>query len=178
MLIYKYPLERGFFIKNNMILIKKSRLIASIIIGIILLGLIAPKTAKAEPLLGNLLEKVSFLNPIIDKNTICRLDKSDYEVKKKVRMIVTAYSSRVEETDDTPFITASGKTVADGIIANNMLPFGSKIRIPELYGDKIFIVEDRMHQRKGKYHVDIWFPEYEQAKEFGAKLTYIEILKN
>jgi len=59
-----------------------------------------------------------------------------------------------------------------------MLPFGTKVRIPQLYGDKVFIVEDRMHQRKGKYHVDIWFPEQIQAKEFGAKLADIEVLES
>ncbi|TSC95095.1 MAG: hypothetical protein CEN87_107 [Parcubacteria group bacterium Licking1014_1] len=137
-------------------------IIAGVIVGIILLELIVPQTSKAEP--------------VLDETLI--LSKPSYEVAKKIKMVVTAYSSTIKETDDTPLITASGKTVIDGIIANNMLPFGSKIRIPELYGDKIFVVEDRMHRRKGKYHIDIWFPEYSEAKNFGAKLAYIEILKN
>jgi 3D (Asp-Asp-Asp) domain-containing protein len=68
--------------------------------------------------------------------------------------------------------------VSDGIVANNMLPFGTKIRMPELYGDKVFVVEDRMHQRKGKYHLDIWFPDQSGAKKFGAKITYVEVLEN
>ena len=97
---------------------------------------------------------------------------------KTVKVIITAYSSTVWQTDDTPFITASGKTVEQGIVANNMLPFGTEIRIPELYGDEIFVVEDRMNQRKGYYHVDIWFADYEQAKNFGAKNTYIEVLES
>lgn len=101
-----------------------------------------------------------------------------YEVSKTIKMVVTAYSSTPDQTDSTPFTTASGKQVTDGIVANNMLPFGTKIRIPELYGDKIFVVEDRMHSRKGKYHVDIWFPEYKQAKNFGAAVTKIEILES
>ncbi len=95
-----------------------------------------------------------------------------------MKVIITGYSSTVEQTDDSPFTTASGKTVEDGIVANNLLPFGSKIRIPEVFGDKIFTVEDRMNQRKGYYHVDIWFSEYEQAKNFGAKISDIEILAN
>jgi len=97
---------------------------------------------------------------------------------KKVKVVITAYSSTCWQTDDTPFITASGETVRDGIIANNMLPFGTEVMIPELYGDKVFVVEDRMNAKKGYYHVDIWFPEYEQAKEFGSKTTYIEILES
>jgi 3D (Asp-Asp-Asp) domain-containing protein len=97
-------------------------------------------------------------------------------VFQKVRVVVTAYSSTPWQTDDTPEITASGKRVKDGIVANNMLPFGTKIRMPELYGNQVFTVEDRMNQVKGNYHVDIWFPSYSEAKNFGAKMTYIEIL--
>lgn len=100
------------------------------------------------------------------------------EVVKKVRVVITAYSSSVWETDNTPHITAAGTWVRDGIVANNLLPFGTKIRIPELYGEKIFIVEDRMSWEKGNYHFDIWFPDYWQALDFGAKRTYIEILES
>lgn len=99
-------------------------------------------------------------------------------VLRKLNSIITAYSSTVWQTDDTPFITASGSNVRDGIIANNMLPFGTRVRIPELYGNKIFIVEDRMNWQKGNYHFDIWFSDYWQALNFGAKRTYIEILIN
>jgi 3D (Asp-Asp-Asp) domain-containing protein len=97
-------------------------------------------------------------------------------VFKKVDVVVTAYSSTPWQTDDTPDITASGKQVKDGIVANNMLPFGTKIRIPEIYGNQVFTVEDRMNKVKGNYHVDIWFASYAEAKNFGAKRTYIEIL--
>jgi 3D (Asp-Asp-Asp) domain-containing protein len=97
---------------------------------------------------------------------------------KKLKVIITAYSSTVWQTDNDPFITASGKEVRDGIIANNLLPFGTRIMIPELFGSKIFTVEDRMSWKKSNYHFDIWFPEYVQAKNFGAKVSYIEILEN
>jgi 3D (Asp-Asp-Asp) domain-containing protein len=95
---------------------------------------------------------------------------------QKIKVIITAYSSTTWQTDDTPFETASGLTVKDGIVANNLLPFGTEIKIPELYGDKVFTVEDRMHSRKGNYHVDIWFPTLEQAQKFGVKEAYIEVL--
>lgn len=108
----------------------------------------------------------------------CKAIKSTPDVAKTIKMVVTAYSSTEGQTDGTPLITASGKQVAEGIVANNMLPFGTKIRIPKLYGDKIFVIEDRMHQRKGKYHIDIWFSEYDQAKKFGAKLAEVEILES
>lgn len=96
---------------------------------------------------------------------------------KKVNVIVTGYSSSIFETDDDPYTTAAGTQVREGIVANNLLPIGTKIKIPELYGEKIFVVEDRMHWKKGYYHVDIWFPSYWQAKNFGAKKTRIEILE-
>lgn len=90
---------------------------------------------------------------------------------------ITAYSSSVWETDDTPFITASGKTVGDGVVASNILPFGTKIRIPELFGSKIFVVEDRMSQRADDYQIDVWFPSSQSAKEFGKQYTYVETLR-
>ena len=99
------------------------------------------------------------------------------QVAQKIRVVVTAYSSTPAQTDDNPYITAAGTWVKEGIIANNLLPFGTKIRIPELYGDKIFVVEDRMHRKKGYYHVDIWFASYGEAKNFGAKRTFIEVLE-
>ena len=98
------------------------------------------------------------------------------KVVRTINTVITAYSSTPEQTDDTPFTTASNKDVRDGIVANNLLPFGTQIRIPELYGDKVFVVEDRMSRRKGNYHFDIWFSDYDQALVFGAERTYIEIL--
>ncbi len=96
---------------------------------------------------------------------------------KRMEVKLTAYSSTPEQTDDTPFITASGKTVKDGIVANNLLPFGTKIKIPALYGEKIFEVQDRMHSRKPNDQIDIWFSDTQSAKNFGVKYTYIEILE-
>ncbi len=99
------------------------------------------------------------------------------QVAKKIKVVVTAYSSTYFETDGNPFITAAGTQVRDGIIANNKYPFGTKIRFPEIYGEKIFVVEDRMNWKKGPYHFDIWFSSYWEALNFGAKNTYVEILE-
>jgi len=90
-------------------------------------------------------------------------------VPKAVRVVVTAFSSSPDETDDTPFITASGKTTGDGIIANNCLPFGTAVKIPELFGDKVFVVEDRKHSRYGCDWLDVWYPTKAEAKKFGLK---------
>ena len=99
------------------------------------------------------------------------------KVIRTLNVVVTAYSSTPEQTDDTPFITAAGTLVREGIVAANFVPMGTKIKLPDLYGDRIFVVEDRMHPRKN-YMVDIWFPSYMEAKEFGAKLTYVEVLES
>lgn len=99
------------------------------------------------------------------------------EIKGKIFVLVTAYSSTPWETDGNPFITASGTWVRDGVVANNKLPLGTKVRFPDLYGEKIFVVEDRMHSRKGSYQFDIWLPSYWEAKDFGVRKTYIEILE-
>lgn len=93
-----------------------------------------------------------------------------------IRLIkVTAYSSTPDQTDDTPFITASGAFVRDGIVAANFLPFGTKVRIPEAFGEKTFVVEDRM---KHNNSLDIWFPTREEARAFGVKSLKMEILSN
>lgn len=108
------------------------------------------------------------------KNPITPIKTRTISVREYV-VTATAYSSTVDQTDDTPFITASGTYVRDGIAAANFLPFGTIFKIPDLYGDKIFIVEDRMNKRYW-HRVDIWFPERQMAKEFGVKQIRIEIV--
>lgn len=103
------------------------------------------------------------------------IEEPQYEVAKSYIGEVTAYTSREEETDDTPFIAASGKTVYWGMVATNAYPFGTEIRFPDLYGEKVFVVGDRMHSRF-QNRIDIWFPEYSTARKFGLKNTRIEIV--
>jgi len=154
------------------------RLIVTAFLSVIVsFGIVAPQTINAD--LKNSTHELA--NTTLIKNghlTICKIDKSSYQVVKTIKMVLTAYSSTPDQTDSTPFITASGKHVADGIIANNLLPFGTKLRIPQLYGNKIFTVEDRMNSHKGKLQADIWFATRNQAVNFGAKTTDIEILEN
>lgn len=159
----------------------KSLIIRSIVIGsifgIVLYGISTPQTINAD--LENITTILSPATLIANGHlTICKIDKSSYQVVKTIKMIVTAYSSTPDQTDNTPFVTASGKKVEDGIVANNMLPFGTKIRIPELYGNKTFVVEDRMHKRKGTKMMDVWMEKTKEAKEFGAKYNIsIEVLE-
>lgn len=117
---------------------------------------------------------------VIQKNTLLPISNPsnpEPQVTQKIRVVITAYSSTIDQTDLDPFVTAAGTIVRDGVVANNMYPFGTKIRIPEIYGDKVFVVEDRMNRKKGYYHIDIWFASYGEAKNFGVKRTHIEILE-
>ena len=101
---------------------------------------------------------------------------AEYQVKRTLTLTVTAYSSTRDQTDADPFITASGTLVRDGIIAHNFLPFGTRVRFPDVFGDKVFVVQDRMHPRKGYYIADIWMPTREEAKTWGAPSLTMEIL--
>src|SRR3989339_987867 len=96
--------------------------------------------------------------------------------KKMNKVTVTAYSSTPDQTDDSPFITANGTYVYDGVVAANFLPFGTKVKFPEMYGDKIFIVEDRM-AKKNSHKMDIWMPSRSLALQFGVKSLAFEIIE-
>ncbi len=100
----------------------------------------------------------------------------EYQVKKVIRLTVTAYSSTVDQTDSDPFTTASGSKVHDGTLAHNFLPFGTRVRFPDIFGDKVFVVEDRLHPGKGYYIADLWVPSRDEAKQWGARVLKMEIL--
>lgn len=101
-------------------------------------------------------------------------ESEDREASKTMRISVTAYNSLPEQTDDTPFETADGTRVRDGIVAANFLKLGTRVRFPELYGDKIFVVKDRMNARYDK-RADIWMEHKSDALALGHKYTTIEI---
>lgn len=97
------------------------------------------------------------------------------EARYSTVRVVTAYSSTVDQCDDTPFITANGTRVRDGIVAANWLKFGTRVRIPEMYGDKVFMVTDRMNKRFDD-RMDIWMEERSDAVKFGMRRLTIEVL--
>ena len=97
-------------------------------------------------------------------------------VVSRMWLIVTAYSSTKDQTDSTPFITASNTPVRDGVVAANFLSFGSKMHLPTLFGEKTFVVEDRMNPRY-PYRVDVWMKSREEALQFGVKIVPIEVVR-
>ena len=144
------------------------------------LSLVAvPETENEDDLL---IQNNGFLQPACLAANGC----SDEEVKrvkatlaqKKTtnKVTVTAYSSTPDQTDSSPFITANGTYVYDGIVACNFLPFDTKVKFPEIYGDKIFIVEDRM-AKKNSHKMDIWMPSRSLALQFGVKSLAFEIIE-
>ena len=82
------------------------------------------------------------------------------------KRIITAYSSTIDQTDDTPFITASSQRVRKGIIACNDLSFGTKV---EIEGLGMFEVQDRKNSRYVNGEIDIWMETREEALEFGIQ---------
>ena len=119
---------------------------------------------------------------ILDMNTLTLQPKSeisfpvagDREAPRTIKISVTAYNSVPWQTDSTPFNTADGTHVRDGIVAANFLPLGTRVKFPELYGDKEFVVKDRMNPRY-RYRADIWMESIPDANTFGHNYTAIEI---
>ena len=130
---------------------------------------VSPKLAKNEVISqGRTLPAVK----LIFAGNFIKQDVPD----KVIKAVITAYTSTPDQTDDSPFIAASGKRVHDGMIAANGLPFGAKIKIPSVYGDKIFIVEDRMNRRYGFGRFDVWLDTSKsEARKFGVKRVEVEI---
>ena len=93
---------------------------------------------------------------------------------------MTAYNSEAAQTDNSPCITANGFNVCEhGVedtIAANFLPMGTKVKIPDLFGDRIFVVRDRMNQRHAN-RVDVWMKDRTSAIKFGVKVAKIQVLE-
>lgn len=92
---------------------------------------------------------------------------------------VTYYASEAAQTSGNPFVTASGTRVHWGTVASNCFAFGTRIKIPELYGDTIFVVEDRHSTRFGCGLVDVWTdyaPGHDVANGANVEVQVIEYI--
>lgn len=100
-------------------------------------------------------------------------------VKRSVTL--TAYNSLPSQTDSDPCTTANGFNLCNNktgdTIAANFLPFGSKVMIPDLFGEKVFVVRDRMSPRFSN-RVDVWMDGRQEALNFGVRHSNIIILPN
>ncbi|WP_412029530.1 3D domain-containing protein [Deinococcus yunweiensis] len=110
-------------------------------------------------------------------------------VRGKVAIVrATAYNSIPNQTDSTPFITATGTRTRPGVVALSrdllrQFPYGSKIMIEDLSGrysaqlkGRVFIVEDTMAARKTN-SLDIWMTTRSEAMRFGARQVRITAVR-
>jgi len=137
-----------------------------------------------------LLEKIFYEKegklPVVSRPLAETLREEDGRVLiRKIIVQASAYSSSADQTDSTPCITANGFNLctayySNGIadtIAANFLPMNSVVRIPDLFGDRLFVVRDRMNPRYSRNHIDIWMPTRNQAVAFGRRWVEVEIVR-
>lgn len=93
---------------------------------------------------------------------------------------MTAYNSEVAQTDGDPCTTANGFNVCkhgvEDTVAANFLPLGTKIQIPELFGDRTFVVRDRTARRFSD-RVDVWMIKKSDALQFGVRHAHIVVVE-
>ncbi|GEM_PF-5641672 len=105
----------------------------------------------------------------------------NYRVVATHRVVATAYNSRRNQTDNTPWRTASNRLVRDGDIACNFLPLGTLVRIttgPDIVRGKIFRVEDRLASPPplGWNQIDVWMLHYSDAIAFKKQTLTLQVL--
>src|SRR3989338_8168132 len=137
--------------------------------------------ATVEPETRVLLPKLTISEGLKSTETVVLARPyREYEVVDTYKITVTAYSSTVDQTDSTPCFTANDFDLCthnrEDVIAANFLPFGTKVRIPEYFGDRIFTVQDRMNARY-YYRADVWFKTRADAVTFRAPYTVVEVVK-
>lgn len=122
-------------------------------------------------------EESEVTEKVAEKLSLPEIELFEDRVLRTYQSTITVYNSVPWQTDGDPFTTASGTRVHDGTVAANCLPFGTRLRLPEISGDKVYVVEDRLAPRKSCYIIDIW-QDYTDPNRvsIGAPITTIEIL--
>lgn len=111
--------------------------------------------------------------PLIPSVTTYKATEFSFTV---IKAQVSAYTSSVDETDDTPFITASGTATKLGVVACPVaIPFGTQVVIE----GKSYTCEDRMNPRyQNKPVFDVWMSSKKQAFEWGRQTVQVVIYKD
>lgn len=172
--------------KNRIISVKQAKILSIIItIAVSFNFLFFPIPTLADIKAQDVIAKESLIDAVFEENKDSETesissDAGDIKISYTFPTTLTAYNSEVGQCDDTPCITANGFDVCEhGIedtVATNGLKFGTRIRIPELFGDRIFIVRDRMNKRYTD-RVDVWMIRKIDAKTFGKQYATIEVLE-
>ncbi|NTW22481.1 hypothetical protein HGA34_02970 [Candidatus Falkowbacteria bacterium] len=128
--------------------------------------------SESTPVTLSNISKKEEVKPVVAKTVL--------KVKDHGYHSMTAYNSEVGQTDSDPCTTANGfnlcKHNQEDTVAANFLKFGTKVRIPELFGDRVFVVRDRMNSRYQE-RVDVWFKDRQDALKFGVRKAKIEIVE-
>jgi len=113
-------------------------------------------------------------------NRLPEIPDRKIEIVRESSHTITAYNSEAAQTDASPCITANNFNVCqhgqEDTIAANFLPFGTKVMIPELFGDRVFVVRDRMNKRHTS-RVDVWMKDRQAALKFGVKVAKIQVIE-
>lgn len=88
---------------------------------------------------------------------------------------VTYFTACKEECGNDRGQTASGVMVHDGVIACNFLPKNTKVRIPSLYGRKVFTVYDKLAEGLIN-NIDIYVKHKKLIPKEGHFEVYIEVI--
>lgn len=159
--------------KQRFISLKKAKQLIIVLVFVLLFDfLLFPLPVMASELVETPTQEFKFINNLPEN--------SDKSVGQSGYYTITAYNSEVGQTDNSPCITANGFNLCEhGVensVAANFLQFNTAIRIPELFGDRVFIVRDRMNARYSD-RLDIWMLDKGEARQFGVKVAKIEILE-
>ena len=182
--------------KKNINKIGKNKIIVSIlallVIFINLFVIVSPALAQIDGMAINFGYKTTveraerFMEAVypfsLKTKPVNRLPESkELEVSYVKTVVFTAYNSEVGQCDSTPCITANGfnlcKHDKEDTIAMNGIKMGTKIKIPEYFGDRVFVVRDRMNSRYDSNRGDVWMKDKGDARQFGVRVARVEILK-
>jgi len=136
----------------------------------------------SEPALNFTLVAQPQENKVKDKAStysIATLDESEIPAGKSMVVTMTAYNSEAAQTDGDPCTTANGFNVCkhgvEDTVAANFLPLGTKVMIPDHFGDRVFVVRDRTARKYGN-RVDVWMLKRSDALQFGKRHLRVVVL--
>lgn len=150
----------------------------------LVLNMVMPEIVDAKT--QEVIARVFSTNPLetaedvlFDEDVLSFPQAESREARYTLWTVATAYSSDPFQTDSSPCIPADGtdlcKLAQEGVvdaIATNILPLGTYVRFPELFGDKMFVVRDRMNQKyNGKRRIDFYIAVLDAEGNVDTKLS-------
>jgi 3D (Asp-Asp-Asp) domain-containing protein len=181
-------------------MLHRRRVIATTIVALLVAQTVAfssPKHAPAEPVVA--LALTVAVEVLAEPRVVASLERIvEGPVANPVFSVRgTAYNSMVSQTNDQPFITATGQRTGWGIVAVSRdllggdLPYGTLVRLrdlgnyhngrgsgvyQDLLDETVFVVEDTMHPRK-RNQIDLWFADYASALAWGVRQIEVEVVR-